>query len=341
MARASSDLELIGDLIRRLRKEQGLTQQALATRADCSRSLIQQIENGNRIPQLSLRERLSLVLGIELPATGRLAPAAGSVESEYDELRMRFNVLLGKDAAAAERALRIAQSLVEATAVSAELEPLRVIADRQLVRAEELLAQVPSSSATVWEWNTISDWLTIAELATRSIKTIHVVTLGAIVSEIGDDYHDALYQLSARTGESRVDIRRILVLDDIEDAWPYEDRLWRLARAGIESVLIKREHARSASGLLLVDEKYVVVGEYDYSREARVATRFSALQHEATFALRRFEKLYDLKRVGAAISVNKLIAAPPFTRFERLSDGDCRAQFRSALEQAWAAITHV
>lgn len=59
MTRANSIDEPIGAMIRRLRKERGLTQKALADKAKCSRSQIQQIESGTRVPQLSLRETLS------------------------------------------------------------------------------------------------------------------------------------------------------------------------------------------------------------------------------------------------------------------------------------------
>ncbi|WP_157554963.1 helix-turn-helix domain-containing protein [Nocardia crassostreae] len=335
--RSNSYDEPIGDRVRRLRKERGLTQAALAAKAGCSRSLIQQIENGTRIPQLSLRERLSLALGEALPATGH-ATAIRAVDNRHDDLRMQFNVLLGEDAAAVERGLRLVRSLIAATRAGPDAQPLRQIAERQLERAEDVLAQVPSQSATVWEWNTVSDWCPIVEKAIRSVRVIHSATLGSIGGEVGEDYHDVLLRLAGRTGASRVDIRRMYVVDDISDVWPYEDKLWRLLRAGVENVVVKREHASNASGLLLVDDRFVVVGEYDHTREARVASRISGLKHDVVFAERRFEKLYRLKRTRLASVVNTLAAAPPLARYADLDDGDCRAEFRAALEAAWKRL---
>lgn len=337
MMRANPEDEPIGDIVRRLRKDRGLTQANLAAKAGCSRSLIQQIENGSRIPQLSLRERLSLALGEALPATGRPGTSR-AVDNRYDDLRMQFNVLLGEDIAAVERGLRLVQNLIAAQRAGEDAQPLRAIADRQLKRAEDVLAQVPSRSATVWEWNTVSDWCTIVEHATHSVRVIHSATLGAIGGDVGDDYHDVLLRLASRTGASRVDIQRMYVVDDIADVWPYEDKLWRLTRAGVENVVVKREHASNASGLLLVDDRFVVFGEYDYAREARVASRISALKHDVVFAERRFEKLYRLKRTRSAFVVNALAGNPPLSRYEDLDDGDCRAHFRAALEAAWERL---
>ncbi|MFE6858306.1 helix-turn-helix transcriptional regulator [Nocardia sp. NPDC057668] len=335
MARAGSMGEPIGELIRRLRKERGLTQQTLADRVQCSRSLIQQIESGARIPQLSLRERLSLVLGESLPATGRVTHPPDAADAGLDALRMRFNVLLGRDPAAATRALDIAQSLIEAEQAP---EPLHAIAVRQLRRAEEALAQVPSSSATIWEWNTVRDWLTILAQATRSVRAVHVAALGSIGGEAGDDYHAAMVEIASRSGAARVDMRRIYILDAIEELWPYEDKLWRLTRAGVENLVVKGEHARGVTGMLIVDDRFLALGEYDHRREGRVATRLSALRHDVTFGIRRFEKLYDLKRSGAAISVGRLLGAAPFTRFARLGEEDSRELFRAALTESWVAI---
>ncbi|WP_306360456.1 helix-turn-helix transcriptional regulator [Nocardia sp. CC227C] len=329
-----ADNERIGELVRRLRIERGYTQASLAAKADCSRSLIQQIENGTRIPPLPLRERLSLALGEELPMSGPAEPgeAAGS---EYYELRMRFNVLLGKDPQLVERALVIAQRLIDAAGARDDIEPLRLIADRQLERAEEILAQIPSRSATVWEWNTVLDWLTILGQATHSVRAIHTADLGTIGGDVGDDYHQAILRLA----DSGRDVRRMYVLDGIDDVVPYEDKLWRQARAGVVSILVKREHARNAQSMLVVDERYVAVGEYDYSRQARVATRFSALKHDVEFAVKRFEKLYDLARDGSAITVNGIVAAPELARYERLTDDGCRELFREALERQWRELS--
>jgi hypothetical protein len=251
---------------------------------------------------------------------------------------MRFNVLLGKDPDAVERALGMAQSLIDASGARDEIEPLRMIADRQLERAEEILAQIPSRSATVWEWNTVSDWLTILDQATDSVRAIHTADLGTIGGDVGDDYHTAILRLADKSRPPKIDVRRMYVLDSIEDVWPYDDRLWKQARAGVESVLVKREHARNAQSMLVVDERYVAVGEYDYSRQARVATRFSALRHDVAFAVRRFEKLYELRLAGSAIVVNDIVATPALARFDRLTEENCRDLFRMALAQAWSAI---
>ncbi|WP_227983944.1 helix-turn-helix domain-containing protein [Nocardia spumae] len=328
--------ERIGELVRRLRTESGLTQAALAKQADCSRSLIQQIENGTRVPPLPLRERLSSALGQELPmgaAAGTADPAGG----HYD-LRMRFNVLLGKDPEVVDRVLTVAQSIFDARGAREEVEPLRLIAARQLERAEELLAQIPSRSATVWEWNTVNDWLTILEQAQESVRAIHTADLGTIGGDVGDDYHAAIVRLADAGHEPSIAVRRMYVLDSIEDVWPYDDKLWWQARSGVESVLVKREHARNAQSMLVVDDRYVCVGEYDYSRQTRVATRFSVLKHDVAFAVRRFERLYDLRRIGSAIVVNDLIAEPRLARFDRLGEGEGRDLFRAALIRAWNEI---
>ncbi|WP_067658833.1 helix-turn-helix domain-containing protein [Nocardia harenae] len=325
--------EPIGALVRRLRIERNLTQAELAQRAGCSRSLVQQIENGSRVPPLALRERLSLALGEELPG----APAEPG-DTALHELRMRFNVLLGKDPAVVARALGIAQSLLDAGGVRDEIEPLREIADRQLERAEEILTQIPSRSATVWEWNTVNDWLTILDQATASVRAIHTADLGTIGGDVGDEYHTAILRLADKSTAPRIEVRRMYVLDDISDVWPYDDRLWRQARAGVESVLVKREHARNAQSMLVVDDRYVAIGEYDYSQQARVATRFSVLNHDVAFAVKRFEKLYALRLAGTAVPVNEVVAEPALAGFKRLSDGDCRMQFRGALAERWARI---
>ncbi|MCP9624397.1 helix-turn-helix domain-containing protein [Nocardia otitidiscaviarum] len=334
---ANPEGDAIGDVVRRLRKDRGFTQATLAAKVGCSRSLIQQIEIGSRIPQLSLRERLSLALGAVLPAPGRAATAR-AVDNRHDALRMRFNVLLGEDVEAVERGLRLTRSLIEAARAGAACQPLREIAERQLERAEDVLAQVPSHSAMVWEWNTVSDWSAIVTHATRSVRIIHSATLGSIGGDVGEDYHDVLLHLASRTGSARVDIRRMYVLDDIADVWPYADKLWRLVRAGVENVVVKREHASNASGLLLVDDRYVVAGEYDYARETRVASRISGLEHDVRFAERRFERLYRLKGTRSAFVVNALMLRPPLADFEDLDDGNCRTLFREVLEAAWEQL---
>ncbi|WP_067712980.1 helix-turn-helix domain-containing protein [Nocardia yamanashiensis] len=338
MTRADRLDEPVGALVRRLRKERGFTQAVLAAKAGCSRSLIQQIENGTRVPQLSLREKLSLALGTALPSNGSTG-AARAIEHRHDQLRMRFNVLLGADAAAVERGLRLVERLLEAARAGEDAQPLREIALRQLDRAEDVLAQVPSRTATVWEWSTVRDMSTVVEHATRTVRMIHTASLGSISGDAGDDYHEALLRLAARPAPDRVDIRRIYVVDHISDMWPYEDRLWRLSRAGIENVIVKRDHAPNATGLLLVDRRFVVVGEYDAEPETRVASRISALPHDVVFAERRFQQLDRLKHTRSAFVADPLIADPPLAHYTDLDDADCRTHFRATLESAWDRLS--
>ncbi|WP_067705124.1 helix-turn-helix transcriptional regulator [Nocardia jejuensis] len=327
MSGSVSDGEQVGRAVRRLRKERDLTQTQLALQVGCSRSLVQQIENGTRVPTLAVRERLSAVLGERLPST---VP-----ESEADvatsELRIRFNSLMSRDAVVAERVLAIAESLLEAAGAREVVEPLRSIADRQLERAEEVLTQIPSGSVLVREWNTINDWITVLRRAERSICAIHTAGLGTIGGDIGDEYHSEILNL-ARAG---ISVRRLYVLDEIEDADFYQDKLWQQARAGIETILVNRRRAVNAVSMLVVDESYVATGEYDIVRQERDATRFSALKHDVQFALHRFDKLYELRTAGMALVINDLTDRPDLARFERLGQGESRAVFRNALQRAW------
>ncbi|WP_067828168.1 helix-turn-helix transcriptional regulator [Nocardia inohanensis] len=327
MSRSTSEGEPVGTLVRRLRKERDLTQAQLATRVGCSRSLVQQIENNTRIPPLALRERLSSVLGERLPT--------GVEESDGDiatsELRMRFNILLGKDPDVVSRVLAVAQSLVDAAGARGEVEPLRSIAERQLERAEEVLTQIPSGSATVWEWNTINDWLTVLGRAETAICAIHTADLGTIGGDVGDEYHQEILRLAG----AGVSVRRLYVVDAIDDVVPYEDKLWQQVRAGVETVLINRAFASNAQSMLIVDESYVATGEYDMGRRERVATRFSALKHDVQFSQRRFNKLYELRSAGMALVVNDVAARPELARYQRLAQDDCRALFRAGLRRAW------
>ncbi|BEK93610.1 helix-turn-helix transcriptional regulator [Nocardia seriolae] len=327
--------EPIGDLIRRLRKERSLTQKSLADKVKCSRSQIQQIESGARIPQRPLRESLSAVLGVPLPASGRTVAPAEAADTRADNLRMGFNVLLGRDPVAAEHALRIAQGLVAAGAAGPEVASLRAIAMRQLERAENVLAQVPSRVARVPEWNTVADWCTVIEQATRSVRMVHAAGFAAIGGEVGDEYHATMLRLAARTGSATVDIHRIYVIDSVSDLWPYDDRLWQMTRAGIGNLVVKRSHAPNAQGVLVVEERFAISGDYDTLREGRLASRFSTLQPDIDFQVNRFEKLEALRRRGKAIRINDLIANPPLSQFTSLDVGECRGLFHAALEQAW------
>ncbi|MFF2557594.1 helix-turn-helix transcriptional regulator [Nocardia sp. NPDC058058] len=328
MSRSAADGEQVGELVRRLRKERDLTQLHLAEQVGCSRSLIQQIENGTRIPPLALRERLSSVLGERMPVVGTETPA----DLVSSDLRMQFNILLGKDPESVARVLAIAQSLIDVGAARSEVTPLGFIAKRQLERAEELLTQIPSGSATVWEWNTINDWLTVLGRASQAICAIHTADLGAIGGDLGDEYHLEIMRI-ARAG---VSVRRLYVIDAIADVVPYEDKIWQQVRAGVETVLVDRVHASNAQSMLIVDQSYVTTGEYDYARRERVATRFSALKHDVQFAQSRFDKLYELRSAGMALVVNEIMAQPTLARFPRLGPEDSRALFRTALADSWA-----
>ncbi|MGW4247220.1 helix-turn-helix domain-containing protein [Nocardia sp. NPDC004722] len=340
MTRANPVEEPIGELIRRLRRERGLTQKSLADKAKCSRSLIQQIESGTRVPQLSLRESLSAALGVALPTGSRATPSGGHADSGTDALRMRFNVLLGQDPVAAEHALRIAERLIGAKSADADLEPLRAIAVRQLRHAEDVLAQVPARSVTVLEWNTVADWRMLIEQATRSVCSIHVAGFAVLGGEIGEEYHASIYRLASRTGPAKLDIRRIYVLDTISELWPYDEKLWRLARAGVENLLVRRDDVPGAAGLMLVDDRFAILGEYDHARETRLATRFSAMAHEIRFLRGRFEKLYALGSQRRAIPVNKLLTRPPLEHHTRIDEPECREKFRAALTEAWNLLPH-
>ncbi|QLY30556.1 helix-turn-helix domain-containing protein [Nocardia huaxiensis] len=324
MSRSTPDAEPVGERVRKLRKDRDLTQQELADLVGVSRSLVQQIENGKRIPPLALRERLSSALGEQL-LTGQEAGDAGS------DLRMRFNILLGKDPAVVERVLVIAQSLVDAASARDTVEPLREIAERQLERAEEVLTQIPSGSAQVWEWNTIHDWLTVLGRARNSVRAIHTADLGTIGGDVGEDYHEKILQLAADS----VEVRRLYVIDSIDDVFPYEDKLWQQARNRVETVLVPRELAPNAQSMLVVDESYVATGEYAYSRRERIVTRFSSLKHDIQFAIRRFDQLYKLANAGMAIAVDEVIAHADLARYRSLAQDDCRTEFRAALRRAW------
>jgi HTH-type transcriptional regulator/antitoxin HipB len=56
----------IGEVIRRIRKERGLTQTKLAQLADLTQATISRIEAGGVDPELDTLDRLSEVLGVEL-----------------------------------------------------------------------------------------------------------------------------------------------------------------------------------------------------------------------------------------------------------------------------------
>ncbi|MEC3956797.1 helix-turn-helix transcriptional regulator [Nocardia sp. CDC153] len=327
MSRSASDGEHIGTTVKRLRRQRNLTQEALAVRVGCSRSLIQQIENGKRVPPRAQREKLSAVLGERLPGVGDETDA----ESNNSDMRIRFDILLNQEPTIAARVLTLAQSLVALEATPAQLAPLREIAERQLAQAEEVLTQIPSGSVVVREWNTVTDWLTVLDRAEDKICAIHTADLGAIGGDVGAEYHRAILA-KARSG---VSVQRVYVLDDIENVVPYETKLWQQVRANIETILVNRAFAPNAQSMLIVDDGYVLTGDYDFRRRERDSSRFSSLRHDVQTAHRKFNQLYDLRSVGMALVVNDLVKQTGLTRFERLDQDDCRDRFFSALHAAW------
>jgi transcriptional regulator with XRE-family HTH domain len=61
---ADSSLVSLGQVVKTLRKEAGLTQVGLATRADIDNSLISRIERGDHNPTWATLSRLSRGLGV-------------------------------------------------------------------------------------------------------------------------------------------------------------------------------------------------------------------------------------------------------------------------------------
>jgi transcriptional regulator with XRE-family HTH domain len=61
------EAELFGRRLRELRKERGLTQEALAETADLSGNYISDLELGRKVPSLTILVRLSLALDVATP----------------------------------------------------------------------------------------------------------------------------------------------------------------------------------------------------------------------------------------------------------------------------------
>ncbi|MET8427473.1 helix-turn-helix domain-containing protein [Nocardia sp. NPDC004860] len=327
MSGSASDGEQIGAAVKRLRRQRNLTQEALADRVGCSRSLIQQIENGRRVPPRPQREKLSAALGERLPGLDDETEA----ERVISDLRIRFEILSTEKPDLAARVLALAQSLSNLDDMGEQLVPLREIAERQLVRAEEVLVQIPSGSVVVPEWNTVLDWLTVLDRAQQRICAIHTAELGAIGGDVGVEYHRAILA-KARAG---VSVQRVYVLDDVVNVTPYEDKLWQQVKANVETTLVNREFAPNAQGMLIVDDSYVLAGDYDFRRRERDSSRFSSLWHDVQTAHRKFKHLRDLRADGMALVVNDLVERTGLIRFEHLDQEDCRDRFRAALRQAW------
>jgi HTH-type transcriptional regulator, cell division transcriptional repressor len=61
------EAELFGRRLRELRKERGLTQEALAESADLSGNYISDLELGRKVPSLTILVRLSQALDVATP----------------------------------------------------------------------------------------------------------------------------------------------------------------------------------------------------------------------------------------------------------------------------------
>ncbi len=68
MSTAQLDPVLVGQVIARLRREKGLTQEVLSGLADIGRTHLSAIENGQRKPTLETIFRLSCALGLSMAA---------------------------------------------------------------------------------------------------------------------------------------------------------------------------------------------------------------------------------------------------------------------------------
>ena len=62
------EAELFGRRLRELRKERGLTQEALAEAADLSGNYISDLELGRKVPSLTILVRISQALSVSTPA---------------------------------------------------------------------------------------------------------------------------------------------------------------------------------------------------------------------------------------------------------------------------------
>jgi transcriptional regulator with XRE-family HTH domain len=65
---------LVRDRLRSLRKERGLTQEALCERAGISRDAVTRIEGGSRIPTIDTLERLAAGLGVSVSDLVQTSP---------------------------------------------------------------------------------------------------------------------------------------------------------------------------------------------------------------------------------------------------------------------------
>lgn len=68
-------VKLLGENVRALRRERGLTQEELAARAEMERSYVSDLERGTRNPSVRALGRLAEALGVEPAALLQRGPA--------------------------------------------------------------------------------------------------------------------------------------------------------------------------------------------------------------------------------------------------------------------------
>ena len=154
----SREMELastVGPALRALRKAAGLTQQALAERAQVGFAMISSYERGNELPQLSTLSRLLEAMGLDFLAFAHaLAPESpaplrpGSARAAWVALLMRNGVEARTLDGAAALALTSGDAKAEADLVASAEEAARQLAAASIAavrRAElSLVAESPS-----------------------------------------------------------------------------------------------------------------------------------------------------------------------------------------------------
>jgi len=86
--------KIVGENIKRRRKEKGLTQQELAEKIDLSLNYVGLIERGDRHTGLDVLKRIADVLGIRLNALLEEIPAQKASDSKYTPVDKRILSLL-------------------------------------------------------------------------------------------------------------------------------------------------------------------------------------------------------------------------------------------------------
>lgn len=105
-----------GSLVRKLRQEQGVSQDALAIRADTSQAAISAIERGRVSPSVGTVERLLMCLGYRMGVTAEPLPMDAPLESLMEQQRRSPYERLGRMSGSSSFILRhraAAQALVE------------------------------------------------------------------------------------------------------------------------------------------------------------------------------------------------------------------------------------